>query len=54
MRVMFYIVSFILILCFTSNFINSTNTVRKENRYIDLLVGVCQFVMFLFLVKIFN
>lgn len=54
MKVLFYIVAGLLILCFVSSFINSINTSRKDERYVDLTVGSIIFVMFLLLLKIFN
>lgn len=55
LKILFYIVAVLLVLVFFVAFCNSTAKDRQpRDRYIDVLIGVVVFFMFLMLVKVFG
>ena len=55
LKILFYVVAVFLALVFLVAFMNSTSKDRQRgDRYIDVLVGVIVFFMFIILVKVFG
>ena len=55
MKVLFWIVTVILVFDFTTAFLNGiTNRADAEHRYIDLVTGGVIFVLFIVLVIVFD
>lgn len=55
LKILFYVVAVFLALVFLVAFMNSTSKDRPQgDRYVDVLVGVVVFFMFIVLVKVFG
>lgn len=55
LKILFYVVAVFLALVFLVAFMNSTSKDRQQgDRYVDVLVGVVVFFMFIVLVKVFG
>lgn len=55
LKILFYVVAIFLALVFLVSFMNSTAKDRQpRDRYIDVIVGVVVFLMFITLVKVFG
>lgn len=55
LKILFYVVAVFLALVFLVAFMNSTSNNRQpRDRYIDVIVGVVVFFMFITLVKVFG